>query len=133
MFFWVSSLGYKETKFLKFIARPFFIPIIWVLNVLYNLFFISQKNYENEITHNLNSFNLINFIKTRYFKFTGENNFINRKLPKVRKTSISVKNQKDNDVSKKTTSKNNSVQQNLQLSSENGFVLPPVTLLKNVT
>ena len=133
MFFWVSSLGYKEIKFLKFIMRPFYLPIIWVLNILYNLFFISQKNYENETTQNLNNFNLFNFIKTRYLKFTHENNFIERKLPKVRKKPISVKNQKDNDISKKTNNKNNSVQQNLQLSSENGFVLPPVTLLKNVT
>ena len=58
---------------------------------------------------------------------------LRRKLPKLRKKPISVKNQKDNDISKKTTNRNNSVQQNLQLSSENGFVLPPVTLLKNVT
>ena len=133
MFFWLLSLGQKETKFLKFILRPFYLPIIWVLSILYNLFFISQKNYENETTQNLNNFNLFNFIKTLYFKFTHENNFIERKLPKLRKKPISVKNQKDNDISKKTTNRNNSVQQNLQLSSENGFVLPPVTLLKNVT
>jgi len=133
MFFWVSSLGYKETKFLKFIMRPFYLPIIWILSILYNLFFISQKNYENEKTQNFNNFNLFNFIKTLYLKFTHENNFIERKLPKLRKKPISVKNQKDNDISKKTTNKNISVQQNLQLSSENGFVLPPVTLLKNVT
>ena len=133
MFFWLLSLGQKETKFLKFILRPFYLPIIWVLSILYNLFFISQKNYENAITQNFNNFNLFNFIKTLYLKFTGKNNFIERKLPKLRKKPISVKNQKDNDISKKTTNRNNSVQQNLQLSSENGFVLPPVTLLKNIT
>ena len=133
MFFWVSSLGYKETKFLKFIMRPFYLPIIWILNILFNLFFISQKNYENETIENLNNFNLFNFIKSLYLKFTYKNNFIERKLPKLRKKPISVKNQKDNDISKKTINKNNSMQQNLQLSSENGFVLPPVTLLKNVT
>ncbi|MDG1466012.1 MAG: DNA translocase FtsK, partial [Alphaproteobacteria bacterium] len=112
---------------------PFYLPIIWILNILFNLFFISQKNYVNETTQNLNSFNLFNFIKTLYLKFTYQNNFIERKLPKLRKKPISVKNQKDNDIPKKTTNKNNSVQQNLQLSSENGFVLPPVTLLTNVT
>ena len=133
MFFWVLSLGQKETKFLKFIVRPFYLPIIWILSILYNLFFISQKNYENETTQKLNNFNLFNFIKTLYFKFTHEDNFIERKLPKLRKKPISVKNQKDNDISKNTINKNNSVQQNLQLSSENGFVLPPVTLLKIVT
>ena len=133
MFFWVLSLGQKETKFLKFIMRPFYLPIMWVLSILYNLFFISQKNAQNETTQNFNNLNLFNFIKTLYLKFTNENNFIERKLPKLRKKPISVKNQKDNDISKKTTNRNNSVQQNLQLSSENGFVLPPVTLLKNVT
>ena len=125
MFFWVLSLGQKETKFLKFIMRPFYLPIMWVLSILYNLFFISQKNAQNETTQNFNNLNLFNFIKTFYLKFTHENNFIERKLPKLRKKPISVKNQKDNDISKKTTNKNNSVQQNLQLSSENGFVLPP--------
>ena len=39
MFIWLLSLGHKETKFLKFIVRPFYLPIIWVLSILYNLFF----------------------------------------------------------------------------------------------
>ena len=43
MFFWVLSLGQKETKFLKFILRPFYLPIIWVLSILYNLFLFLKK------------------------------------------------------------------------------------------
>ena len=90
MFFWVLSLGQKETKFLKFIMRPFYLPIMWVLSILYNLFFISQKNAQNETTQNFNNLNLFNFIKTLYLKFTNENNFIERKLPKLRKKPISL-------------------------------------------
>ena len=56
MFVWISSLGFQETKFLKFLLRPFFLPLIWILNILYNLFFVSQKNYENETTQNQKSF-----------------------------------------------------------------------------
>ena len=44
-----------------------------------------------------------------------------------------IKNKKNNDISKKLSNKNSSFQQNLQLSSENGFILPPITLLKNIT
>ena len=133
MFFWVASLDHQEKKILKMLSRPFFLPLIWILNILYNLFFISQKNHENEITQNQKYFNLLTFIKTFFLKITSQNNFILRKAPQVRKKPISIKNKKNHDISKNLSDKNSSFQQNLQLSSENGFILPPITLLKNIT
>ena len=132
MFIWISSVGYQEKKFLKFFLRPFFLPVIWILNILYNLFFISQKNYENEYTQNQKSFSLINTIKNFYSKLTFQNKF-KRKTPQVRKKPILIKNKKNNDTTKNFSNRNNFFQQDLQLSSENGFSLPPITLLKNIT
>ena len=133
MFVWISSLGFQETKFLKFLLRPFFLPLIWILNILYNLFFVSQKNYENATTQNQKSFNLINFVKIIYSNFFIQNNFIQRKVPQARKKPILIKNKKDENIANNASKRNNSFQQNLQLSSENGFILPPITLLKNIT
>ena len=132
MFMWILSLGYQEKKFFKFFLRPFFLPLIWTLNMLYNLLFISHRNYENEPVHNHNNFSWINIFKTYYSKLTLQNNF-KRKVPEVRKKPILIKNKKNDDISKKLSNKNSSFQQNLQLSSENGFILPPITLLKNIT
>ena len=133
MLVWILSLGHQETKFLKFLSRPFFLPLIWTLNILYNLFFISQKNYESEIIQNKKDWGLINFIKAYFEKLNLQNNFIQRKVPQVRKKPILIKNKKNNGAAKNLYSGNSSFQQNLQLSSENGFVLPPITLLKNIT
>ena len=133
MFMWILSLGNQEKKFYKFFSRPFFLPLIWILNILYNLLFISHRNYENELTHNHKDFSLLNIIKTYYSRLTLQNNFIKRKIPEVRKKPILIKNNKNEDVSNKLSNKKYSFQQNLQLSSENGFVLPPITLLKNIT
>ena len=73
------------------------------------------------------------FYKTFYSKFTIQNNFIQRKVPQVRKKPILITNKKNENISKNSSKRNNSFQQNLQLSSENGFILPPITLLKNIT
>ncbi|MDC1375517.1 DNA translocase FtsK 4TM domain-containing protein [bacterium] len=130
MFLWISSLGYQEKNFFKFLLRPIFLPLIWTLNILYNLFFISQ-NGKNQIIQNDDNFNLTNFIKSYYSKLAFPNNFIHRKSPKIRKKPISIKNK--NNISKNVSDSNNSFQQSLQLSSENGFILPPIALLKSIT
>ena len=51
--------GISRNKILKISFKTFFLPLIWILNILYNLFFVSQKNYENETTQNQKSFSLI--------------------------------------------------------------------------
>ena len=133
MFIWISSLGHQEKKFFKFFLRPFFLPLIWVLNILYNLLFSSHRNYENDATQDHKNFSLINAIKIYYSKLSLQNSFVQRKTPQVRKKPILIKNRKNDDISKNSSERNNSFQQNLQLSSENGFILPPISLLKNIT
>ena len=39
LFFWILSIGEKEIKFFKFIFRPIFLPLVWVLTMFSNLFF----------------------------------------------------------------------------------------------
>ena len=48
LFLWISSISQSEIKLLKIISRPIILPIIWILTIFYNLFFISHKNYQDE-------------------------------------------------------------------------------------
>ncbi len=132
MFLWVSSLGHKEILFIRFFFRPFILPFIWILNILYNLFFISQKHYEDEYTTNFNNFNFHSF-KNLLSRFNFKNISIERKKPKIRKNPILIKSKNNDNILDNLSSKNNSFQQNLPLSSESGFVLPSVEFLKNLT
>ena len=126
LFFWISSPGPAEKQFFKFIAGPLFKPLLWLSSIFYNLFFVVQKNNEEEKVGN-KFLNLIVNFKNRFFKIN--NNSIQRKTPKIRKNNISIKNKLDDDL-KKTKNKKNILQDDLPLGSENGFVLPSVKLLK---
>ena len=128
LFFWISSLGPAEKQFFKFIAAPLIKPLLWLSTIFYNLFFGVQNN-EQEIASNKFSNWIVNF-KNKFFKIND--NSIQRKTPKIRKNSISIKNKFDDDP-KTLKNKKNVLQDDLPLGSENGFVLPSVKLLKNLT
>ena len=128
LFFWISSLGPAEKQFFKFIAAPLIKPLLWLSTIFYNLFFGVQNN-EQEIVSNKFSNWIVNF-KNKFFKIND--NSIQRKTPKIRKNSISIKNKFDDDP-KTLKNKKNILQDDLPLGSENGFVLPSVKLLKNLT
>ena len=128
LFFWISSLGPAEKQFFKFIAAPLIKPLLWLSTIFYNLFFGVQNN-EQEIASNKFSNWIVNF-KNKFFKIND--NSIQRKTPKIRKNSISIKNKFDDDP-KTLKNKKNILQDDLPLGSENGFVLPSVKLLKNLT
>ena len=128
LFFWISSLGPAEKQFFKFIAAPLIKPLLWLSTIFYNLFFGVQNN-EQEIVSNKFS-NWIVYFKNKFFKI--HDNSIQRKTPKIRKNSISIKNKFDDDP-KTLKNKKNILQDDLPLGSENGFVLPSVKLLKNLT
>ena len=128
LFFWISSLGPAEKQFFKFIAAPLIKPLLWLSTIFYNLFFRVQNN-EQEIASNKFSNWIVNF-KNKFFKIND--NSIQRKTPKIRKNSISIKNKFDDDP-KTLKNKKNILQDDLPLGSENGFVLPSVKLLKNLT
>jgi hypothetical protein len=57
IFLWILSLGSEERKILKLIFRPFILPLIWILTILFNLFFKLQ-NREDDILSKEHSFNL---------------------------------------------------------------------------
>ena len=128
LFFWISSLGPAEKQFFKFIAAPLIKPLLWLSTIFYNLFFGVQNN-EQEIASNKFLNWIVNF-KNKFFKIND--NSIQRKTPKIRKNSISIKNKFDDDP-KTLKNKKNILQDDLPLGSENGFVLPSVKLLKNLT
>ena len=129
LFFWISSLGPAEKQFFKFVVGPLIKPLLWLSTIFYNLFFVVQKNNEQEAVGHKFS-NLIINLKNKFFKIND--NSIQRKIPKIRKNTISIKNKLDNEP-KILKNKKNILQDDLPLSSESGFVLPSVKLLKNLT
>jgi DNA segregation ATPase FtsK/SpoIIIE-like protein len=129
MFVWISSLGPAEINFFKFILGPVIKPLIWLTTMLYNLFFVVQKNNEKEIVSN-KVFNLISNFKNKFLK--QDDISIQRKIPKIRKNNISINN-KINSDEKVLRNKKSFLQDDLPLGSENGFVLPSIKLLKILT
>jgi len=132
IFLWILSLGSEERKILKLIFRPFILPLIWILTILFNLFFKIQ-NREDEVLSKEYSFNLIAILKKNLTKLTFQDIVFKRKKPKIRKNPIIIKN---NDINFKKQNQSNisiAFQDNLALASENGFVLPSIQLLQNLT
>ena len=129
LFLWISSLGPAEKQFFKLVVGPFIKPLVWLYAIFYNLFFVVQKNNEQETDGNKFSNLIVNF-KNKFFKIND--NSIQRKIPKIRKNTISIKNKLD-DESKILKNKKNVLQDDLPLGTESGFVLPSVKLLKNLT
>src|SRR6056300_84979 len=129
IFVWISSLSPAEINFFKFILGPIIKPLIWLTTMLYNLFFAVQQNNEKEIVSN-KVFNLISNFKNKFLK--QDDISIQRKIPKIRKNNISINNKINNDE-KVLRNKKSFLQDDLPLSSENGFVLPSIKLLKNLT
>ena len=132
VFLWILSLGSEERKIFKLIFRPFFLPFFWILTILFNLFFKLQNKEEDMLSQN-NSFNLAYIFKSLLTKFTFEDIIFNRKKPKIRKTPIVIKNDGVNVKKQNLSNRSNAFQDNLALASENGFVLPAINLLQNLT
>ncbi len=106
-------------------------PFIWVLSMFYSLFFVIQKNNENvDIKAEIEP-NLLHYLKNKLLNLNR--NFIPRKKPKIRKNPILIKNVEKNDGLKSKLNNKDFFQETLPLSSESGFILPSLKLLKNVT
>ena len=131
LFFWILSTGEKEIKFLKFFFRPIFLPLVWILTMLSNLFFFNNKEFKGELEDEKSKFVFFSRIKNKFLKFKV--NSIVRKKPKVRKTPILIKNAHKEASLKKKTENNNLYQDDLPFGSENGFILPSASLLKDFT
>ena len=56
LFFWILSTGKKERNFFKYIFRPIFLPLAWILTMFSNLFFFKELKKENEFEEQKNKF-----------------------------------------------------------------------------
>ena len=123
-FIYIASTKIKELLFLKKIIEPFYLPLVWVYQLLSNLLIRElyfQNNNDEYIPKTKKSFFSIlkSFI---YFNFS-KNKKIKPKTPiNINKSDI-LKSEKPN--IKKTI--NN--QQVLPLTSQSGFILPSTDLL----
>ena len=131
LFFWILSIGEKEIKFFKFIFRPIFLPLVWIVTMFLNLFFYNDLKADNELEEQKSKLSFLNKFKNKFLNFKG--NSTDRKKPKARKSPILIKNlHKERDL-KKRKEHYNLYQDDLPLGSESGFILPSVSLLKDIT
>ncbi len=131
LFFWILSTGEEEIKFFKFILRPIFLPLIWIITMFLNLFLYNDLKVDNELEEPKRKISFLSRFKYKFFNFKG--NSIDRKKPKARKSPILIKNlQKERNLEKRKEN-NNLYQDYLPLGSESGFILPSVSLLKDIT
>jgi len=91
------------------------------------------QNKEEDMLSQKNSFNLAYIFKSILTKFTFEDIIFNRKKPKIRKTPIVIKNDGVSVKKQNLSNRSDAFQDNLALASENGFVLPAINLLQNLT
>ncbi len=131
LFFWISSTGEKEIKFFKFIFRPIFLPLVWIVTMFLNLFFYNDLKTDNELEIQKSKLSFLNKFKNKFFNFKG--NSIDRKKPKARKSPILIKNLYKERNLKKRKENYDLYQDDLPLGSESGFILPSVSLLKDIT
>ena len=131
LFFWILSTGEKEIKFFKFIFRPIFLPLVWIVTMFLNLLFYNDLKANNELEEQKSKLSFLKKFKNKFLSFKG--NAIDRKKPKARKSPILIKNlHKERDL-KKRKEHYNLYQDDLPLGSESGFILPSVSLLKDIT
>ena len=124
IFVYIASTSFQELFFLRTIFKPFYSPIIWILQLLYNL--LIKKVYlvtdrDNYTENNRNGFSQL---------FHRLLNFIRRKKEKIQpKEDIIVNNLNIQKKVDKKTLKRTNKQQHLPLSSQGGFMLPSIDLL----
>ena len=120
----ILHLQVFKNYFLRTIFKPFYSPIIWILQLLYNL--LIKKVYlvtdrDNYTENNRNGFSQL---------FHRLLNFIRRKKEKIQpKEDIIVNNLNIQKKVDKKTLKRTNKQQHLPLSSQGGFMLPSIDLL----
>ena len=131
LFTWILSLDTAEIKFIKFLTRPLLMPISWIFSMFYNLFFVIQKNNENIPTKIESEQRFFFYIKNKLLNLNKR--FIPRKKPQMRKKPILIRNNEKKEGQNSKFNRKDFFQDILPLSSESGFILPSVQLLKNLT
>ena len=100
--------------------------------MLFNLFFKANDKNEEDIVYAQHAFNLAQIYSNMLKKFSFQNSVFTRIKPKIRKNPILIKNNEINTKTLKKSKSSNIFQDNLALTSENGFILPPISLLQNL-
>ncbi len=131
LFIWILSLDTAEIKFIKFLTRPLLMPILWILSMFYNLFFVIQKNNENVPMKSEFEQGFSHYIKNKLLNLNKS--LIPRKKPQIRKKPILIRNNEKKEVQNGKFNRKDFFQDTLPLSSESGFILPSIQLLKNLT
>ena len=124
IFIYTASTNMNELSILKKFVAPFYLPFYWITQLLNNLLvkkFYFYPNPQDFVPEKNNSFvgyfkKLINFVRRKNKKIeTRASVNINKLIPTEQKNHKSEKKDKR--------------QQNLPLTSQNGFILPTVNLL----
>ena len=124
IFIYTASTNISELSFLKKFIAPFYLPVYWLLQLLNNLFLKKLYFYSDQE----------NFIPEKnrsiYNDFKNFFNFFKRNRKRIEtKASINVNKISSSEYKNKKTDKKFEKQQNLQLTSQNGFILPSINLL----
>ncbi len=123
-FIYIASTKIKELLFLKKIIEPFYLPLIWVYQLLSNLLIRElyfQKNNDEYFPKTKKSF--FSFLKSFiYFNFSK-----NKKIKP--KTSININKSDILKSEKPNIKKTINNQRVLPLTSQSGFILPSTDLL----
>ena len=124
IFIYTASTNMTELRILKKFIAPFYLPFYWILQLINNLLvkkFYFYPNPQSFIPEKNNSFD-------DYFK-----NFINsfkRKNKRIEtKASININKVIPSEHQNYKAQRKDKKQQNLPLTSQNGFILPSLNLL----
>ena len=125
-FVYVASTKFKELFFLNNIFKPFYLPIIWIIQLI-NSLLIKKVYFEAESDFYADS-EKKGFIQNMNELF----NIIRRKKKKIQpKEKINVKNLNLQKNEIKNPLKTINKQKDLPFSSQSGFILPSIDLLIN--
>ena len=123
-FIYIASTKIKELFFFIKIFEPFYLPLLWIYELLNNLFireFYFRNNYDEYSPQTRKSFfsSLKNFIYT-----------ILRHQKNIKpKSSINISKSNKLETEKSNVKRINNKQRILPLTSQNGFILPSTDLL----
>ena len=123
-FIYIASTKIKELLFLKKIIEPFYLPLVWIYQLLSNLLireFYFQNNDDEYIPQTKKSF--FSFLKSFIYFNLSKNKKIKPKTPvNINKSNI-LKSEKQNEKKRINN------QRVLPLTSQSGFILPSTDFL----
>ncbi len=124
IFIYSASIKMHELRFFRKIISPFYLPFYWILQLLNNLLlkkFYFYPNQENSVLEKNKSF--YDYFKNFIYFIGRKNKKIEKKAPlNINKVILPEQKKYKSETKEKR-------QQNLPLTSQNGFTLPSVNLL----